>query len=479
MVASELHLLLPELPDSERLVRWAKAFHEWLASLYTAHGSASRSQAFHAWELLLQFHPSCPPWDLDRDRLASFTLHLARTGYKPSTVRSYQGRISAFFRYCSKRPELTSTETLFGPSAKPFNPIRGVPKPDETNYQRAYILRPFEARALLRSVDRQSSLIARRDYAILLTLLLTGLTQDQLRHLRWGHLDFTPTAVLLNAASPLPGKEIPPIAWDAILDHLRSSGRFGALHPSHYLFAALADPLLHPPTGSPDDWRSDHPLSREQMYAFLKTYSAWAGLDSSKVTFACLRHTAAALYLDTGADASALMKFLDRKYLQETRHYIGLLGVMLSRRKRRSPRFIPGQDQPARGPYQRKRPYGQPGNQNAIRHGFYSHALPETTPEQAQAAANASLEDEIIAIRLLLQRAIRLAERTSDPADAMRMLDIFGRTSERLSRLLRAQQKQHLDLKNEVLSSAISEAIAEITQEWGLDRLDEPPSGDR
>lgn len=193
---------------SPRLDLWSAAFADWLASL------PARDQALNAWEQLLHFH-RCPPWELDRSKLESWTSHLAETGLSASTIRCYQGRISGFFRFCSKRPELFSSEPMFGSPKKPRNPLRCAPKPKQESYKHAYILRPAEARSLLRAIDRQSSLIAKRDYALLLTLLLTGLPEADLRHLRWSQLDLTPQAVLLTSSGAASARELPPPTWIA------------------------------------------------------------------------------------------------------------------------------------------------------------------------------------------------------------------------------------------------------------------------
>jgi integrase len=462
MTSSLLHIIFGPATNlvtstSPRLDLWSAAFADWLASL------PARDQALNAWEQLLRFH-RCPPWELDRSKLESWTSHLAETGLSANTIRCYQGRISGFYRFCSKQPELLSTEPMFSAGAKSYNPVHGALKPKERNYQHAYLLRPAEARALLRAVDRQSSLLGKRDYALLLTLLLTGLPAGQLRQLRWKQLGITPHGVHLISEPADTGKEIPPAAWGAILVYLKSSGRFDSIQSNDYVFAPLADPLLRPPSGHPQDWQADRPLSSEQMYAFLKAYTAWAGLDASKVTYACLRHTAAALRLEAGADAAGLQKFLGRKYLKDTRRYIGHLGRMLGERKPRSPRFARGSLQAARGPYRRKKPYAQPGNQNALKHGFFARRLPEIDPQDMQAAIAATLEGEIAALRVLLRRAFELAGDTDNPSDACRMLELFGRTTTRIARLLLDQK----ELQASALDDTLHQALAEVAKELGL-----------
>ena len=129
---------------SPRLDWWAAAFADWLESISSAGGRAARLQALNSWEQLLRFH-SCPPWKVaPAPSWRPWTTHLAELGLSASTIRCYQGRISAFFRFCSRRLELLSTEfQLFGSSAKPSNP-RAVPRPKNENYRSAYILCPAE-----------------------------------------------------------------------------------------------------------------------------------------------------------------------------------------------------------------------------------------------------------------------------------------------------------------------------------------------
>jgi len=463
MTSSLLHILFGPAAGlvtstSPRLDLWSAAFADWLASL------PARDQALNAWEQLLRFH-RCPPWELDRSKLESWTSHLAETGLSANTIRCYQGRISGFFRFCSKRPELLSAEPMFGSPKKPRNPLRCTPKPTLESYKHAYILRPAEARSLLRAVDRQSSLIAKRDYALLLTLLLTGLPEADLRKLRWSQLDFTPQAVLLTSSDAASAKELPPPAWSAIHAWLEASGRLASIRPDDYIFVPLSDPLLRPPSADPADWRRDRPLSQEQIYAFLKCYAAWAGLSASKVTYACLRHTAAALHLGSGADSASLQAFLGRKYLKDTRRYIGHLGLMLGRRPHPSAR--PSLQVP-RAPYLRKKPHAQPGNLNAIKHGFFAHSLREEDSQDLHELTVAAIDQEIMALRVLLRRAFSLSDDLDNFPDTLRMLNIFGRTAERVGKLLLHKRNLQVADKKAALDAAIEQAILEVGRELGF-----------
>jgi len=77
----------------------------------------------------------------------------------------------------------------------------------------------------------------------------------------------------------------------------------------------------------------------------------------------------------------------------------------------------------------------QPGNRNAMKHGFYSQRLREME-------ADAGLEGVIAMLRDLLRRA---AEQAIDPelnlVNLLKALDTISAAADRLARLLRAQKE--------------------------------------
>jgi len=448
---------------SPRLLLWANAFTAWLDYIENSRNYAVRRQSLLAWRLLLDYC-RCPPWLLDRSKLESWLNHLVAGGIRANTLRCYRGRISAFFRFCSRHPHLLPGDPLFQNSTKFFNPLRGAAQPTIKNYQNAYVLTLSEARRLLRAVDRHATLVGKRDYAILLTLLLTGLHESELLNLRWQDLSTTAQGASIRALPPAYGhKEIPPPAWSAILDFLRASGRYSTLQPADYIFVPLADPLHQPLGRQPGDWCSSRPLSTEQMYVLLKAYASWAGLDAARVTFACLRHTAALLHLESGASAANLQKFLGRAGLKETRRYIVLLGQMLASRRPNRRRFTGCRQ--FNSPLQRKKPHAQPGNLNALTHGFYAPLpLPPGGLNQP-ALAVPTLEPEIVRLRLLLRRALELTGPTRNPHEALRILDVFSLAAVRIARLLVKQK----ELQSSSHKSTTLLELAEIASKLHLD----------
>lgn len=438
------------LTISPRIQLWSDLFTLWLAALDAERGRIAYQQAIQSWTLLLAFH-RCPPWQLDQPKLEAWLAHLVESDLTPNTVRCYRGRISAFFRYASRQPAMHA-DPFFAPG-KFVNPFRLAVTPAPKNYEHAYVLRPAEARALLRAIDRPTSPLGRRDYALLLTLLLTGLPENDVRCLRWGDPSLT---------------SLPAPALDAIHAFLDASGRRPVIQPGDYIFAPLADPLLRPASGDPADWLASHPLSTEQMLVSLKNYAAWARLDADRITFLALRHTAALLRLECGDDPAALQRFLDRSSLKSSRRYLVLLGRMLRARGRPPRPWVVRRGRPPRGPYRRKDPHGQPGNLNAMKHGFYLRRwlpgdLDNVDPKQLLIA---SLEDEIKVIRLLMRRFTDLTFEPGSQAEAVKNLETFSLATLRLAQLLQKHQALSAGATDAMYRNAISQAAEEVLQEF-------------
>jgi len=99
----------------------------------------------------------------------------------------------------------------------------------------------------------------------------------------------------------------------------------------------------------------------------------------------------------------------------------------------------------------------QPGNRNAIKHGYYSRRLREME-------ADGGLEEVIAMLRDLLRRA---AEETIDPkpdlVNLLKALDTISAAADRLARLLRAQKE--LDGKQGEAQDPFYQTLDELNRE--------------
>ena len=102
----------------------------------------------------------------------------------------------------------------------------------------------------------------------------------------------------------------------------------------------------------------------------------------------------------------------------------------------------------------------QPGNRNAMKHGFYSQRLREME-------ADAGLEGVIAMLRDLLRRA---AEQAIDPelnlVNLLKALDTISAAADRLARLLRAQKE--LDGTQDTGDDPLPRVLAELERKKAL-----------
>ena len=107
---------------------------------------------------------------------------------------------------------------------------------------------------------------------------------------------------------------------------------------------------------------------------------------------------------------------------------------------------------------------GQPGNINALRHGFYSSLFIPLEAKDLEDILSTGLEDEIAMLRVATRRACKLANDADDIDQMIKALGALGLASIRTSRSLKAQKE--LGDGDQALD-AISTAINEVLKERG------------
>jgi hypothetical protein len=104
----------------------------------------------------------------------------------------------------------------------------------------------------------------------------------------------------------------------------------------------------------------------------------------------------------------------------------------------------------------------QPGNNNALKHGFYSREFRNVELHDLD-VIECSLENEIAGLRVAGRRIFELTKDIDDPMKAVSILNIFGANCQRVARLLQV----HATLSggsNDVMS-AISQALDDAWKE--------------
>jgi hypothetical protein len=108
----------------------------------------------------------------------------------------------------------------------------------------------------------------------------------------------------------------------------------------------------------------------------------------------------------------------------------------------------------------------QPGNSNAVKHGFYSRNFKHLETSDLEVALLNGLDDEIAMLRVVIRRVFDYTHAEKQNLNTWTTgLETLGAACTRLAHLLRTQKL--LGGQESDMSSALSQALKEVTKEFG------------
>jgi hypothetical protein len=110
---------------------------------------------------------------------------------------------------------------------------------------------------------------------------------------------------------------------------------------------------------------------------------------------------------------------------------------------------------------------GQPGNKNALKHGFYAAVFRSAECDDLEAMSEAGLTSEIAMLRVFTRRLFEKSSEVKTISDLIVLLDALGMASSRISGLLRVQHLLGSGQESGVAAS-ISTALSDIAKELAL-----------
>jgi integrase len=453
----------------ERLQAWAKAFDDWLLSLKSAKLKGEHGMAKTAWRELLLFAPKLP-WEITKEDMEGFVIAQEKTEAARITICRRLTALSNFYKYVYEH-QVDRKWAAPTTGRNYLNPAKGVTRPQREAEERAGYLDEDEMKAFLRAIDKDGSIVGKRDYAFFFVLFLTAVHGLVLTRLRWIDVergeDNAWIHVFPKTARRWREKKRPEVArrielgkeaWEAIYEYLKESGRWSGMRPDSYVFAPMKNPLLHAPSGLAGDWRENKPMSMEVLKMMIARYAKSAGLDHRKVSYDCIRFTAIVRRLESGEEAKDIQEFLGNEKLASTERLINRLTA--------HPHEPVWSDEPAlpirRGPNRFKK-----GNAYGLRHGLYQvdgidyrkaveneaakmgkldeEGEDKLKPLTKQGALDGwegqaeSIQDEIVKFRAVMDRVFRMMEKVETVEEGMRLLDVYGKAINRLAIVLRSQ----------------------------------------
>lgn len=248
----------------------------------------------------------------------AWQARLEDRGLAAATVYARVSRVSSFFRWALEDPRLAGVLR-----SNPVDLARPkAPKAYQT--ESAQALDDSQARALLELVKQRAncgSIVALRDYAMLLFYLATGMRRQEVVTLAWGDVK---TGGVMILTGKVKGGEIvnrevrEPAVAAALLNYLEASGRLAEMRPESPLWTR------HDRAGSPGAPLTSHAFAKN-----LKRYARLAGIGA--IHLHQTRHTFARIVAEESGSLTETQEALGHRNQNTTRVYVQRIGLKRDR----------------------------------------------------------------------------------------------------------------------------------------------------
>lgn len=259
-------------------------------------------------------HTGKLPGEVEPEDVQGWLRDLEERGVKPGTTYQHACLLSSFYSWALKDPEVGQHVRR--------NPARlarpRAPKPYQTESVKG--LSDEEVGALVSAVRgraQSGELVVKRDYALLLLYLATGLRRSEAISLRGKDVHVGETLVLEYRAkgSDYRSREVrEPQVKEALVDYLTAAKRLHALKTDAPLWTR------HDRAGKPGEALTSHCFVKN-----LKKYAKEAGVEGFHLHRT--RHTFARIVSELTGDITATQNALDHQNRSTTRVYVQRIAV--------------------------------------------------------------------------------------------------------------------------------------------------------
>lgn len=254
------------------------------------------------------------PSEVEPGDVQDWLRALEGKGIKAGTTYQHACLLASFYSWAIRDPEIG--QHIRGNPARLARPK--APKPYQTESVKA--LSDEEVQALIGAVRRRAlegDLGAKRDYALLLMYLATGLRRSEAISLRGTDVRVDETLILAYRAKggDYRSREVrEPQVREALLDYLSAAGRMHALKTDAPLWTR------HDRAGKPGAALTSHCFVKN-----LKKYALAAGVEDFHLHRT--RHTYARIVSEFTGDITATQNALDHQNRSTTRVYVQRIAV--------------------------------------------------------------------------------------------------------------------------------------------------------
>lgn len=255
------------------------------------------------------------PGEVTAEDVNLWRSYLEAKGHKPATVYARISRISSFYKWLMADP-LLGQHIRYNPAAQ-ARPR--YPQPYQSESVKA--LTDDEMNRLLDVVKAEAdagSIIAKRDYSLLLFFFMTGLRRNEVISLRGKDLDQKDGKTVIKyrrKGGKFVGREIGDSSvYSALLDYLTTAQRKSVLGSERPMWTR------HDRAGSPGA-----PLSSRAFAENLKLYAKQAGIE--RIHIHQTRHTYARIVAEETGSYQETQEALDHENAATTRVYVQRITV--------------------------------------------------------------------------------------------------------------------------------------------------------
>ncbi|MCW5849205.1 MAG: tyrosine-type recombinase/integrase [Anaerolineae bacterium] len=266
-------------------------FETWLATLPTA---ITRNTYVAAWA---SFRKQCdkPVEAVTRADVEGFRTWLIAER-SSATASLYIMAVSSFYQWAVRQGHVAA------------NPCKGLGV--KASNKAPEFMTAEEGRKFLAAIDRTTK-VGRRDYALLLLIILTGLRSREAREIKRGDLVDRPGGRMglqyrAKADKHVQTRTLPTVCAEALKAYLADQGSLAHDAPIFVTFAAGG--------------RKDKPLSAWSLSRLVEYYSLRAL--GRRINPHALRHAAAEILYDLTGDVRAVGELLGHKSLATTEIYL-------------------------------------------------------------------------------------------------------------------------------------------------------------
>jgi site-specific recombinase XerD len=327
------------IDDSIKGQKWPEAYAAWIAGGWKSHGKRISEQTRRAYTRSImefaQFIGRTPMWRVEGSQVIAWQNDMRERGLSEATINLRLSGLSSLYDFCMNH--FPYSDPFTGETAYLLhrNPVEAANRAKVEAYKsnKSIGLNEDEVLAMLRKVNR-ATVEGLRDYALLVTLFLTGQRSAAIGELKWGDIVHPKgeTDVIyyrwMSKAKEGTDELLRP-AYEAICAYLAAAGRLEAMGKDDYIFVALSDASKHL-----DEWRArtrgtpmpdrtqSRPLTGARINTIVKRSARRAGLDDSFIHTHTLRHTAALFMKRHGTDLVEISRTLHHSNVNTTMIYL-------------------------------------------------------------------------------------------------------------------------------------------------------------